>query len=247
MTDTATTQAEPQVFPHTHWSLVLAAAGQSSAESAAALETLCRAYWYPLYVCARRLGHSPEDAQDLTQGFFCSLLEKRWLATANPAKGRLRTFLITAFRRFVAKEWRRASAQRRGGGANLVPIDTVFAESRYAAEATVQSTPEEAFDRQWALMLLDLTMRRLEVEFAQGGKSADFGILKTCLTARRGEIDYDTIATRLGVGEGAARVATHRLRKRFRELYRQEIVRTLAAEGDVETELRHLGQVLART
>ncbi len=249
MGESGTTQDQPHeshAFPHTRWSVVVAATGEPSVESAAALETLCRAYWYPLYVCARRFGHSPEDAQDLTQEFFCLLLQKRWLETADPAKGRLRTFLITALKRFMAKEWRRASAQKRGGGTAPVPFDTSFAERRYAADSAGQTTPEEAFDRQWALTLLDMTVRRLEAEYDEAGKGGDFESLKDCLAAQRGEIEYAAIAARLGMAEGAARVAVHRLRKRFRELYRLEIARTLAAEGDVETELRYLAQVLAR-
>ena len=246
MADALPSQTEPHAFPHTRWSVVLAATREGSPESAAALETLCRAYWYPLYVCVRRCGHSPHDAQDLTQEFFCRLLQKHWLRAADPAKGRLRTFLITALKRFMAKEWRRASARKRGSGKVQVPIDTAFAESRYAADPAGPCTPEEAFDRQWALTLLDLTVQRLQAEFAAAGKAGDFDALKSCLAAAHGTIDYSSIAGQLQVSEGAARVAAHRLRKRFRELYREEISRTLSEDTDVEAELRYLAQVLAR-
>ncbi len=246
MADTLPSQTQPHAFPLTRWSVVLAATREGSPESAAALETLCRAYWYPLYVCVRRFGHSPPDAQDLTQEFFCRLLEKRWLRSADPAKGRLRTFLITALQRFMAKEWRRASAQKRGAGKVQVPIDTSLAEGRYAAEPGGQLTPEEAFDRQWALTLLDLTVHRLQAEFAATGKASHFDALKGCLTAAHGAIDYGSVVRQLQVSEGAARVAVHRLRKRFRELYREEISHTVAADTDLEAELRYLAQVLAR-
>ena len=245
MSDLATSSEAPRLFPHTRWSVVLAATQRPSAESAAALETLCRAYWYPLYAYVRRCGQTRHDAQDLTQEFFCRLLEKRWLDSADPAKGKLRTFLIVALKNFMAKEWRRASAQRRGGGQSPVQFDTAFAESRYAAE-NASLAVDEAFDQQWALTLLELTVARLRGEFAQAGKGDDFEALKNCLTVERGAIEYTGLARRLGVNEGAARVAVHRLRKRFREVYREEIARTLADGADLEGELRHLAAALAR-
>lgn len=233
-------------FPHTRWSLVLAATRWDSAASAAALESLCRAYWQPLYAYVRRCGQSPPDAQDLTQEFFRRLLEKRWLAAADPGKGRLRTFLVVTLKNFMAKEWRRASAQRRGGGHARVPFDTAFAESRLAADPRPALAPDEAFDREWALTLLNLTVGRLRAEFAAAGKPADFDALKECLLAARGTIDYAALAARLDVNEGAARVAAHRLRKRFRDVYREEIAHTLADGADLAAELRHLAGVLAR-
>jgi len=140
-------------FPLTRWSVVLAATADTSAQSAAALEGICRAYWYPLYAYARRCGAAPPDAQDLVQGFFCCLLDKRWLAAADRERGRLRTFLVVALKNFMAKERRRLSAQRRGGGQPHVPIDTDFAESRYAADPASGLVAERLFDRQWALTL----------------------------------------------------------------------------------------------
>jgi RNA polymerase sigma factor (sigma-70 family) len=241
-----TSAGEPaQVFPHTRWSVVLAATRKDSAESAAALEAICRAYWYPLYAYVRRCGQSPHDAQDLTQEFFCRLLEKRWLDSADPGKGRLRTFLIVMLKNFMSNEWRRASAQRRGGGQDQAQFDTAFAESLYAAD-TSSLAPDDTFDRQWALTLLNLTVERLRAEFAAAGKPGDFEALKGCLMAERGKIDYPAVAQGLGVNEGAARVAAHRLRKRFREVYREEITQTLADGADVDGELRHLAAALAR-
>ena len=236
----------PGAFPHTRWSLVLAATGQDAPETAAALEALCRAYWYPLYVHVRRCGQSAHDAQDLTQAFFCRLLEKRWLESADRERGRLRTFLLTMLKNFMCNEWRRATAQQRGGGLAQVPFDTEFAESRYTSEPGPELAAAAAFDRQWALTLLDLTMNRLRSEFAATGRSGDFETLKSCLTAQRGSLDYAGLGAQLGMNEGAARVAVHRLRKRFREIYREEISQTLADKADLDGELRHLAAALAQ-
>lgn len=234
----------PRVFPITRWSVVLAAR-QPTPESAHALEAICRAYWYPLYAYIRRSGHSPHDAQDLTQAFFCRLLEKRLLNFADREKGRLRAFLITSLKNFMRNEWRRAATLRRGGGQVQAQFDTAFAESRFAAD-NQSLGPDETYDQQWAFTLLDLTVKRLQSEFATAGKPDEFEALKGCLMTARGEIDYAKMAFKLGGNEGAARVAVHRLRKRFREIYREEISQTLAEGADVEAELRHLAAVLAR-
>jgi RNA polymerase sigma factor (sigma-70 family) len=245
MSNPASSSECARVFPNTRWSVVLAARQRPSPESEAALETLCRAYWYPLYAYVRRCGHSPHDAQDLTQEFFCRLLEKRWLDAVDREKGRLRTFLVVALKHFMSNEWRRASAQRRGGGEAHASFDTAMAESRYAADPPALA-PDETFDQQWALTLLELTVNRLREEFAAAGRPGDFEALKSCLMAERGAIDYADVARRIRVNEGAARVAVHRLRKRFREIYREEIAQTLADGADLGAELRHLAAVLAR-
>jgi len=226
--------------------VVLAARNSASPEGDAALETICRAYWYPLYGFVRRSGQSPHDAQDLTQEFFRHLLEKRWLEAADRDKGRLRTFLVTALKHFMAKEWRRVSARKRGGGQAHVPIDTAFAESRYAAEAASRLPAEAEYDREWALTLLDLTVLRLEAEFIAAGKADEFVILKGCLVAAHAAIDYAALAARLDRSEGAVRVAVHRLRKRFRELYREEIAHTLPDDAELDAELRYLADILAK-
>ena len=246
MSNTRTSSVWPQAFPHTRWSLVLAARQQPSPQSAAALEAVCRAYWYPHYAYVRRCGQSPPDAQDLTQEFFRLLLENRWLENADRSKGRLRTFLVTALKRFMIKEWRRNSAQKRGGGKFQVPIDTAFAESRYAADPAAHSAADEVYDRQWALTLLELTLERLRAEFKTAGKAGELGVLKDFLTVSHAAIDYGTAAARLGVSEGAARVAVHRLRKRFREVYREEIAQTLPDKADLDAEMRHLAKALAQ-
>jgi len=245
MSSLTSSSEAPRMFPNTRWSLVLAVTRKDAPESAAALEALCRAYWYPLYAYVRRSGQSPHDAQDLTQEFFCRLLQKRWLDSADREKGKLRTFLIVALKNFMSNEWRRASAQHRGGGQSQVPFDTEFAESRYAADHSAKLAADETFDKQWALTLLDLTVNRLRAEFAAAGKPSDFEALKGCLMAAHGAIDYAIVASRLGMNEGAARVAVHRLRKRFRAIYREEISQTLSDEADVAGELRHLAAALA--
>ena len=236
----------PQAFPHTRWSVVLAATQRPSSEAAEALEAICRAYWYPLYAFARRCGHAPPDAQDLTQEFFFRLIEKRWLDAADREKGRLRSFLIVALKNLMANEWRRTAALRRGGRKTHVPIDTVFAESRYAADPHAGLAADDVFDRQWALTLLERSVERLRAEFAAAGKPGDFDVLKGSLMAERGAIDYAAAAAGLGISEAAARVAVHRLRKRFRAVFREEISQTLADDADLDGEVRHLAAALAR-
>jgi RNA polymerase sigma-70 factor (ECF subfamily) len=209
------------------------------------LEAVCRAYWYPLYAYARRSGWSVHDAQDVTQEFFRHLLTKRWLDSADRNRGRLRSFLVTALRNFMAKEWRKASAQRRGGEAKHIAIDTALAEGRLSSESTVGSSAELVYDRQWALTLIELTMDRLRGEFLAVEKGEGFEVLKECLVAARGEINYGEVARRLGGTEGAARVAVHRLRKRFREIYREEVWQTLAEGEALDAEVQHLARALA--
>ena len=245
VTSQTSSNEAPKLFPHTQWTVVLAATRKNTPESAAALEAICRAYWYPLYAYVRRCGQSAHDAQDLTQEFFCRLLDKRWLDTADREKGRLRTFLIVALKNFMSKEWRRATALCRGGGQPHAQFDTEFAESRYAADNQTLA-PDEIFDQQWAITMLELTVNRLRAEFTTAGKPGDFEVLKVCLMAERGTIDYADVAKQLGGTEGAARVAVHRLRKRFREIYREEISQTLADGADLDGELRHLATALAR-
>jgi DNA-directed RNA polymerase specialized sigma24 family protein len=246
MTESTPSAGKQRAFPQTRWSVVVAARRETSKESAAALESICRAYWYPLYAYVRRSGHSAHDAQDLTQEFFSRLLEKRWLNAADREKGKLRTFLIFALKKFMAKEWRRTSAQKRGGGKSHVPMDTAFAESRYAADSSADLQAEDVFEQQWALTLLELTVNRLRDEFAAAGKPDDFEEMKSCLMAERGAIDYASVAGRLGLSEGATRVAVHRLRKRFREIFREEIVQTLSEETELNGELRHLARALGQ-
>ena len=237
--------ARQPVFVTTHWSVVLSARQKDSPESAAALETLCCTYWYPLYAYVRRQGHSPPDAQDLTQEFFARLLQKDYLKAAAREKGRFRTFLIVALKRFLANEWDRLRAQKRGGGQHPVSLDTELAEERYRIEPAADATADRVFERRWALTLLDRTMTRLREEFAASGRAREFDRLKGCLTAERGEIAYAEIASELEMSEGAARVAVHRLRKRFREVFREEIAQTVSGPEEIEEEVRYLMGALA--
>jgi len=243
--DSKDTQYLPQpLFVTTRWSVVLAAQDKSSPDSAAALEALCRAYWYPLYAYVRGSGRSPHDAQDLTQEFFARLLALDWLRVAAPEKGRFRTFLLVTIKRFLMNEWRRDMAQKRGAGNQPLSLDAAEAEHRFAAEPPL--APDELYERRWAMTLLDESLKRLEQEFTRAGRAGDFNCLKEWLTAERGEIPYQQIAAALGATEGAARVAVHRLRKQFRAFFRQTIAETVAAHDDVEAEMRHLVSVLSR-
>ena len=210
------------IFVTTRWTVVREAKG-ATPQSQEALEEICRTYWFPLYAYVRRRGHSPADAEDLTQGFFRQLLEYRWIDDVDREKGRLRAFLITALKRFMAKEWRKATAKKRGGGLPCVSIDAGLAEGRYAESGTPSLDAEALFDRQWALAVLEATIQRLETEFSKAGKSAEFEVLKESLALSRDAIKYADLAARLKMSEGAVRVATHRLRKRFRQLYRDEV------------------------
>lgn len=235
--------ANPLRFATTHWSMIAAACEAPSAEADAALEALCRAYWYPLYAYARRAGHSAVDAQDLTQAFFARLLEKSWLRDAHPGLGRFRGFLLMAMKRFLAKEWRREQAWKRGGGLAIVPLDIAGAESRYAVEPALG--PDEVFERRWALTLIDRALAALAADYAAAERADEFAVLRGHLDAPRGEIDYERTATSLGLSSGAVRVAVHRLRKRFRECVRAEIADTVAAPAEQAEELAHLVKILS--
>jgi RNA polymerase sigma-70 factor (ECF subfamily) len=209
------------------------------------MESLCRAYWYPLYAYVRRQGQSPHDAQDLTQEFFARLLAKEWLASADREKGRFRTFLVVALKRFLANEWDRVHREKRGGHAPHFPLDTGLAEARYQSEPALELTADRICERRWALTLLETTMNRLREEFGQANKAAEFERLKVFLTAEKSAIAYADVARDLGTSEGAARVAVHRLRRRFRKVFREEVAHTVAASEDVDEELRHLLAALA--
>jgi RNA polymerase sigma-70 factor (ECF subfamily) len=228
-------------FHTTRWSVVLAAGQISTAASREALATLCRIYWYPLYAYARRQGSRPEDAQDLTQEFFTRMLERDYLRIADPERGKFRSFLLTAFKHFLAKERDRARALKRGGGSELLPLDFQAGEQRYSREPAHQATPERIFERRWALTLLDRVLSRLREEFEQAAKQRIFERLKTCLTGEKNPGDhYQAIARELQMTEGAVKVAVYRLRRRYQELLREEIAQTVAAPEDIDDELRHL-------
>ena len=239
-------RAPRSVFVTTHWSLVLSARDGESPRSAAALEKLCRAYWYPLYAYIRHSGQSRENAEDLTQAFFARLLEKNFLDSAQQGRGRFRSFLLVALKRFLANDWERAHARKRGGFHASISLDTEQAERKIRFEiAAPEDPPDRAFERRWTLALLEQTMSRLRSEFERAGKKAEFERLKVFLTTNKKEVPYATAAAEFGMDEGALRVAVHRLRKRYREMFREEIAHTLAEGESVEEELRYLVSVLS--
>jgi RNA polymerase sigma-70 factor (ECF subfamily) len=230
----------------TQWTAVLAAGGTPSPESAAALERLCSAYWYPLYAFVRRSGHSPPDAQDFTQEFFARLLQHNWVAHADRHKGRFRSFLLMALKRFLAKEWDKAKTLKRGGQVRLVPFQLNTAETRYTGEPADTRTPEQVYEKQWALTLLESVLSRLREDYASDGKGALFHALEPCLIGSRDTQPYAALGAQLGMTEGAARVAVCRLRERYRECLKEEIGHTVASAAEVDEELRHLFRVMAR-
>src|SRR6516165_2558126 len=232
--------AHPQGFASTRWSLVLAAGRGDAPEAQSALAALCQIYWYPLYAYVRRSGHPADEARDLTQEFFARLLEKHYLRVADPERGRFRSFVLTAFKRFLSKERQRARALKRGGGRRMLSLDFEQGESRFRLEPTTDVTPETLYERRWALTLLDRVMARLRVEFEGAGKRDDFDRLKVFLTGEAAAPSHREVAAELGTTEGAVKVAVHRLRRRFRDLVLAEIAQTVTAPEDAEEELRHL-------
>lgn len=232
--------ARGDIFATTHWTVVLAAGKSSTPQSARALEELCRAYWFPLYVYIRRRGHSKEDAEDLTQTFFARLLEKNDFARLNSERGRFRAFLLASLKHYLANEWDKSQRQKRGGGVTHLSLDWQSADARFQGVATTEPSPDQAFDREWALALLGKVIGRLQAENEAGGRGAQFAQLKTHLTAGNDEKSYRETARDLGMEETAVRVAVHRLRKRYRQLLRDEISQTLANPSDLEEEMRVL-------
>lgn len=235
------TEAIPaERFLPTHWTVVLAAGGRDSVAARDALEKLCRSYWPPIYAFIRRQGYNPHDAQDLTQGFFARILEKNCISSADRSKGRFRSFLLGTLKHFLANEWDRANAQKRGGGQVLIPIDVASAETSCGFEPADQSTADKVFERRWALTLLDQVLRRLRHEYVESGKQTLFEQLKHTLTEASQSVPYAQIAVRLNTTEGAIKVAVHRLRQRYRELLRAEIASTVAGPEEVDDEIRNL-------
>ena len=228
-------------FATTHWSVVLRAGQEHSLSSAAALETLCRAYWYPLYAFVRRHGHSPPEAQDLTQEFFARLLAKNWVARADPARGSFRSFLLAMLKHFLANEWDQTRCLKRGGGHEFIEIDAAAtAEERYALEPPDLDTPERLYDRRWALILLTRAQDRLRAEMMAGSQRERFEALEPTLTGERTALPYQELAARFGVTEAAVKSMVRRLRLRFRDLLREEVAQTIDCAKDVDAELASL-------
>ena len=224
-------------FTTTHWSIVLSAQDRKSRQSERALAALCETYWFPLYAYVRRSGFSSHDAQDLTQEFFVCLLDKHFLAAADREKGRFRTFLLTAVKRFLANEYDRVRAKKRGGGHRIMSLEGL--EARYCQGPADSLTPERIFEQQWALALLDQVLARLQAEMTAVGKAALFDAIKDHLTNSQ-TAGYAATAARLGMTEGAVKVAAHRLRRRYRALLREEIAQTVANPDEIEEEICHL-------
>lgn len=225
-------------FATTHWSMVVRASRPGESQSAA-LEDLCRHYWRPVYAFVRRRGHSPEEAQDLTQGFFERLLEKNWLAQVDPDRARFRSFLLTMVTRYVTNEFHRSHAQKRGGGVWTFSIHDEDLEHQLMADQS-RFSPEQLFDRRWALTVLERAIQRLHEEAVQAGKESQFQALNPFLSQDADPGDYPALARKLSMSPGTVAVAVHRLRHRYRELVRAEIGETLARPADTEIELQHL-------
>jgi RNA polymerase sigma factor (sigma-70 family) len=235
----------PAAFRTTRWSLIVRATGAEDRQSTEALEQLCRTYWYPLYAYVRRRGYTADDAQDLTQGFFESLLQRQDLGAVAPEKGRFRTFLLSALGHYLANEWRRGQRQKRGGGQAVVSFDALPAEERLRLEPTTSETPERRYDRQWAWTVMDQAMSRLGAGYARTGKADLFEVLKPLLSPEQGGASRTEIATRLGISVGAVDVALLRLRRRYGEILRELIADTVSTEDEVDAEIRHLMAVLS--
>lgn len=242
-TPAGTARGFPEHFATTRWSIVQAAGG-SSTDAGRALEELCRTYWYPLYAYARRQGRQVSDAQDLTQGFVASLLQKGTIGRADPDRGRFRSFLLGSFNLFLADQHRYQSARKRGGDQTILSIDTVQAEQRYQLEPVDCVTAEDVFERRWALTVLAAAAERLETHYVQTGRKSLFEALRGHLGADQERIPHAQIAAELGMEEGAVKTAAHRLRKRYRSALRSEIAQTVASADDLDAELSDLLRIL---
>lgn len=229
-----------QVFATTHWSMVLAAGGSSSPAAHAALERLCGGYWFPLYGYVRAKGFSPHDAEDLTQEFFTRFLASDALRTVSEQRGRFRAFLLASLNHFLANEWERLRAQKRGGGKPLLSLDAASAEERLQLEPVTNLSPDRLYDRRWAQTLLDTVLERLGAEMTAAGRAAQFAALRGFLSDAGGTLSYAEAAAQVDLSEPAARQAVHRLRVRYRELLHLEAAHTVSSPHETEDELRQL-------
>ncbi len=227
-------------FATTHWSVVLTANQSDDQRSHEALTRLCQTYWYPLYAFVRRQGYGAEDAKDLTQGFFAHLLEHHGLGKLERAKGKFRSFLLASMRHFLADERARAHAHKRGGGHAPIPLDAASAEKRYGLEAPDYASPDKLFDRSWALTLMEQVLGQLRAEQEAAGKLKQFALLQDCLMGEPDAPRFLELAAQLGVSEAAAKMTVSRLRRRYRDLLRQEIAHTVNTQTEVEEEIQDL-------
>ena len=230
-------------FQTTAWSLVLAAAGNPTTDSRQALASLCQTYWNPVYAFIRRCGHTPDQSQDLTQGFFTRLLEKQFLQSVDRQRGRFRSFLLAAVKHFLANERDRAHALKRGGGHVPISIDLLEAESWYKPAAVETTTPERLFERRWALSVLEQVMARLRAEYSAMGKADLFERLEGLLN-KDADARCEALALEMGVSAGALRMSLHRLRRKYRHILREEIAETVSTPTEIDEEIRFLMSVL---
>jgi RNA polymerase sigma factor (sigma-70 family) len=235
----------PDAFLTTRWSCVLRAGEMEGQAAAKALEELCRNYWKPLYFYSRRVGFGPEDAQDLTQGFFLNLIEKQSFTQADRERGRFRTFLLSAFSHFIANHRRHHATQKRGGGREFIAMDVAVLEASLAGPGQEAVTPEVQFERSWAFTLLENVMGRLRGEYVQANRLELFEALEPALAPAQGRLGYAAMGARLGLSESAVAVSVHRMRKRYGQLLREGIAATVDSEEEVEAELRHLIRIVA--
>lgn len=236
---------ERGAFCTTMWMVVQVAGQADSPRSSEALAQLCHAYWYPLYAYVRRQGYAAEQAQDLTQEFFCRLIEKNSIQAADPARGRFRSFLLASLRNFLANEWERARSQKRGGGAVNFSLDAINAEDQYQLEPADARTPETLYDQRWAYALLERVMTRLREEFTDAGKADRFEAFSSFLLDDNSASQAE-LAVQLGMTESAVKSAIHRMRQRYGELLREEVANTVSRQEDVEQEISELFESLAR-
>jgi len=237
---TPSTGTPGDIFATTHWTVVLAAGKRSTPQSDRALEELCRIYWYPLYAYVRRRGHTKADAEDLTQAFFARFLQKNYPDGLSAERGRFRAFLLASLKHFLANEWDKSQRQKRGGNITHLSLDWQTADTQFQVAATGEPGPDKAFDREWAMALLTKVIERLNAECVAEGRAKQFDQLKAFLTVDRDDLSHADAARVLGMDEVAVRVAVHRLRKRYRQLLRDEIAQTLSDTADVDEEMRAL-------
>ena len=244
--DQDTTVADLAGFARTHWSLVLLAGQAPSPSAQEALERLCRTYWFPLYAYVRRQGPMPEDAKDLTQAFFARFLAKNYLADVHPARGKFRSFLLASLKHFLANEWDRVKAEKRGGKCEIISLDGDAAETRFLREPAVDTALEYAFEQRWAWTVMEQALTRLKEESAAQGKDGQFQRLGAFLSKEASAGIYAAVAAEMGVSPGAVAVAVHRLRQRYGELLRAEIAQTVASPAEVDEEMHHLFEIINR-
>ncbi len=223
--------------------MVTAAQGRSL-EAAAALESLCRAYWLPLYSYVRRRGYGPHDALDLTQGFFALLLERNDIAIADPQRGRFRSFLLSSLNHFLANQYDRSMAAKRGGGRMIISLDDETIENKYAYEPSTDLSPDKLYEQRWALAVMEQALEALRSELARAGKDEHFRLMKDFLSREPVAGEYRRVGEALGMSDGAVAVAVHRLRQRYRELVRQTVAQTVASPAEIDDEMRHLLSLL---